>query len=113
MAGISQGINLEALHIIKNYKKLKEEMEPNDIIDFLVQHGILDTDEDTYLLRQCRAKKCDFILRKLIRNPNLFSKFVKCLNNTFKTLEAFHCFCSIPNDAVPETRIPSNEVQGK
>lgn len=75
-------VALETHHtcIRKNYKKLKEEMEPNEILDYLVQYEILDTDENTHLLKECRARKCDIILRKLIKNPDP-EKFIKMMKN--------------------------------
>uniref|UniRef100_A0A8W8NPY6 CARD domain-containing protein n=1 Tax=Magallana gigas TaxID=29159 RepID=A0A8W8NPY6_MAGGI len=75
-------VALETHHtcIRKNYKKLKEEMEPNEILDYLVQYEILDTDENTHLLKECRARKCDIILRKLIKNPDP-EKFIKMMKH--------------------------------
>lgn len=72
-------VALETQHtcIRRNYKKLKEEMEPNEILDYLVQYDILDTDENTQLLKECRARKCDFILRKLIKYPDKFTKMME------------------------------------
>lgn len=69
------------IHVLeKTIKKLKEEMEPNEILDYLVQYEILDTDENTHLLKECRARKCDIILRKLIKNPDP-EKFIKMMKH--------------------------------
>lgn len=91
-------VALETHHtcIRKNYKKLKEEMEPNEILDYLVQFEILDTDENTHLLKECRARKCDFILRKLIKNPDLekFTKMMKHITMTRDCCSFRHLLCS-------------------
>eukprot|EP00105_Crassostrea_gigas_P006482 XP_011420451.1 PREDICTED: uncharacterized protein LOC105323171 isoform X2 [Crassostrea gigas] len=91
-------VALETHHtcIRKNYKKLKEEMEPNEILDYLVQFEILDTDENTHLLKECRARKCDFILRKLIKNPDLekFAKMMKHITMARDCCSFRHLLCS-------------------
>ena len=106
-------VSLEKGHLIRNYKKLKEEMEPNDMIDFLFQQDLLDTDENTHLLHQCRARQCDIILRKLILNTDTFIKFSKHLNGEFKSMRAFQCFRFLSCGTSPYTGNHRNEVRGK
>ena len=107
--------NFETSHIIHNYKLLKAEMEPKEMLDYLVQEHILDLDENSCLIGLCRAKKCDFILRKLIRNPKTLEKFVRCLNWNleFNMLKAVRCFRYLKHSSAPVPRIPQSEVQGK
>ena len=107
--------NLETRHIIQNYKLRKAEMEPKEMLDYLVQEHILDLDENSCLIGLCRAKKCDFILRKLIRNPKMLEKFVRCLNWNleFNTLQSVRCFRYLSHPITPVQRIPQSEVQGK
>lgn len=88
-------IALETQHIRKNYKKLKEEMEPNEILDYLVQYDILDTDENTHLLKECRARKCDFILRKLIKYPEKFTKMMEHITKARECGCFRYMLCSI------------------
>lgn len=111
----SQRIKLETRHIQQNYKLLKRAINLEGIIDHLVQNDILNTDENYELLNisQSPENQCSFILRKLIRCPQVFLIFVKCLDEKFKEIEAFSCFRSLPYDTVPVTRVLQNEVQGK
>lgn len=88
-------IALETQHIRKNYKKLKEEMEPNEILDYLVQYDILDTDENTHLLKECRARKCDFILRKLIKYPEKFTQMMEHITKARECGCFRYMLCSI------------------
>lgn len=106
--------NLETRHITQNYKLLKAEMEPKEMLDYLVQEYILDPDENSDLMGLCRAEQCDFILRKLIRNPRTLEKFVRCLNWNleFNSLQAVRCFLYLPHPIAPILRIPQCEVQG-
>ena len=109
--------NLETRHIIQNYKYLKAEMEPNEMLDYLVQENILDIDENSCLRRLCRAKQCDFILRKLIRYPRTLEKFVRLLNRNseFNTLQAVRCFRNLSqrNDPIQRSPRAYSEVQSK
>ena len=82
-------------------------MEPNSMIDYLVQHGILNTDENTNLLGQCRAKKCDVILRKLIRSPSTLSELMD------KMVDTYQSFRSQTNDTSLLATNLRNEVDGK
>ena len=84
-------------------------MEPNAMMDYLVQQGILNTDEDTNLLGQCRAKKSDVILRKLIESPSKLSN----LMDKFKTVDAFQCFRSLTNNTSLLRNNSRIEVKGK
>lgn len=113
MSKDSQRIKLETRHIQQNFKLLKRAINLEGIIDHLVQNDILNTDENYELLSQSPENQCDFILRKLIRCPQVFSTFVKCLDEKFKDIEAFSCFRSLPYETVPVTRVLQNEVQGK
>ena len=107
--------NFETRHIIQNYVYLKAEMEPIELVDYLVKENILDTDENSCLMGLCRAKKCDFILRKLVRNQRTLEEFVRCLNRNFEldTLQTVQCFRYLPHPITPVLRIPQSEVQGK
>lgn len=91
-----QSSNLLKTHIMKNYKKIKEEMEPNNIIDYLFQEKFLNTDENTDWLDQCRARRCDIILHKCIKHSD---KLLDLISNS-KTDDAFNCFRSVPCDTL-------------
>ncbi|XP_062617032.1 uncharacterized protein LOC134278759, partial [Saccostrea cucullata] len=88
-------IILEAHHIRRNYKFLKREMEPDSIVDYLVQHNILDTDEDKNLIGKPRRIKCDFILRKLLQHPRHLPEFTRMIKHYHREEEGFHCFLSL------------------
>lgn len=83
---------LEEHFYIRNYKILKEQMEPDEIVDYLVQYKILDTEEDRYLLHICRTMKCDFILGRFIRDSRCREVLVGIHNSN--ELEGIHSFCS-------------------
>lgn len=106
---------LKKHHIIRNYKKLKEELEPNEMLDYLVQYGILDTEENTVLLHKCRAEKCDFILYKIIKEPDCLNKFVKILNDDkeAQSLYSFRCFRSLLRDGADTTENQNSDVKCK
>ena len=104
-------IFLEADHITKKYKILKQEMD-TEIIDYLVQSDILTTDEDSFLLNKSRAEKCDFILRRLIRDSNCLSKLMTLLHEEPKDLDVFDCFRSLLYHTSPEPETPNSDKQG-
>nr|XP_022310631.1 uncharacterized protein LOC111115979 isoform X6 [Crassostrea virginica] len=84
-------ILLEKNFFINNYKALKKQMEPDEIIDYLVQYHILDTDENTRLIDKGRSRKCDFILRKCIRDPDCRSKLKELIEKETQ-LQEVQCF---------------------
>ena len=109
--------NLETRHIIQNYKYLKAEMEPKELLDYLVQEQLLDLDENSCLIGLCRAQQCDFILRKFIRYPRMLEKFVRLLNRNseFNTLPTVQCFLNLSQPIATIQTNPSahSDVQGK
>ena len=104
-------ISLEAGRIRKRYKSIKMEMNTG-IVDYLVQSYILTTDENSYLLDRTRAQKCDFILRRLIRNSNCLTKLVTLMHKEPNDLDEFDCFRFLLRDTSPEPEIPNNNKQG-
>ncbi|XP_022287285.2 uncharacterized protein LOC111100011 isoform X1 [Crassostrea virginica] len=101
-------ISLEAHHIRKKYKTLKRDMN-TEIVDYLVQSNILTTDENSSLLHKSRAEKCDFILRRLILDPNCLTKLVTLLHEEPKDLDEFDCFRSLLSNTSPEPEIPNSD----
>jgi hypothetical protein len=87
---------LETQHIRKNYKFLKREMSADLLLDHLVEHNLLDTDENTFLLDKCRAVKCDFILRKLLRHPERLQDFIKLITSEEWEFECFRTLRNFP-----------------
>ncbi|XP_078314759.1 uncharacterized protein LOC144619747 isoform X2 [Crassostrea virginica] len=103
-------VSLEAHHIRKKYKDLKKEMN-TEIVDYLVQSNILTTDENSFLLHKSRAEKCDFILRRLIRDSNCLTKFRTLMLEEPKVLDVFDCFRSLMCNTSPEPEIPNSDKQ--
>ncbi|XP_061172288.1 uncharacterized protein LOC133181727 [Saccostrea echinata] len=87
---------LETQHIRRNYKYLKREMDTYTIVDFLVQHNILNTEENSFLIGKPRARKCDFILRKLLRHPRHLPEFTKMIKLNSQE-QGFRCFLLLPH----------------
>ena len=103
-------ISVEAHHIRKKYKTLKNEMN-TEMVDYLVQADILTTDDNSYLIGKPRAEKCDFILRKLIRDSNRLTKLVTLLHEEPKDLDELDCFRSLLCNTSPEPEIPNSDVK--
>ena len=103
-------ISLKAYHIRKQYKTLKKEMN-TEIVDYLVQSYILTTDENSSLLDKSRAEKCDFILRRLIRDSNCLKKLERLLHEEPK-VDEFDCFRSLLCNTSPEPEILNSDKQG-
>ncbi|XP_062617779.1 uncharacterized protein LOC134279403 [Saccostrea cucullata] len=99
---------LETRHIRRNFKFLKQQLEPNIIVDYLVQHNILNTDENSFLMGKPRATKCDFILCKLLQNPKHLRE-LKSIIKCNPQEEGFYCFLSLPwpNSEVRARRNPA------
>jgi hypothetical protein len=64
-------------------------MSADLLLDHLVQQGLLDTDENTFLLDKCRAVKCDFILCKLLHHPEHQQDFMKLIPSEEGNLNDF------------------------
>ena len=83
-----------------------------EIVDYLVQSNILTTDENSFLLHKSRAEKCDFILRRLIRDSNCLTKFRTLMLEEPKVLDVFDCFRSLMCNTSPEPEISNSDTQG-
>jgi hypothetical protein len=77
-------------------------MSADLLLDHLVEHDLLDTDENTFLLDKCRAVKCDFILRKLLRHPERLQDLSKLI---MSEEEEFECFRTLRNLPPPFKRL--------
>lgn len=104
-------ILLEKNFFINNYKALKIQMEPDEIIDYLVQYHILDTEENTRLIDKGRSRKCDFILRKLIRDPDCRSKLKELIEKETQ-LQEVQCFSTLLHQRPTEVE-HATVVQGR
>ena len=82
-----------------------------DIVDYLVQSNILTTDENSSLLDKSRAEKCDFILRRLIRDSKCLKKLEILLHEEPK-VDEFDCFRSLLCNTSPEPEILNSDKQG-
>nr|XP_022297006.1 uncharacterized protein LOC111106572 [Crassostrea virginica] len=82
-----------------------------EIVDYLVQADILTTDDNSSLIGKPRAEKCDFILRKLIRDSNRLTKLVTLLHEEPKDLDELDCFRSLLCKTSPEPEIPNSDVK--
>lgn len=94
--------------IRKNYKYLKREMSADILLDYLVQHSILETDENEFLIGKCRAVKCDFILRKLLRHPERIQDFSTLIAESKE--QGFECFRTLGSSPL-SSRPPATENQ--
>lgn len=104
-------IVLEKNFFINNYKALKIQMEPDEIIDYLVQYHILDTEENTRLIDKGRSRKCDFLLRKLIRDPDCRSKLKELIEKETQ-LQEVQCFSTLLHQRPTEVE-HATVVQGR
>ena len=69
--------------IIKNFRYLKENLEPDEINDHLFQEGIFDNQDNEEITEtNYRRKKVDLLLRKILRSTdeNAYPKFLWSLH---------------------------------